>query len=221
MTIEELFLFTLDELDGRLELRRGEYDALSMAWLLRKLFLSGERSLVALTGRTLETEPTYRVATGYTPDPTYTGVVPLLPEHAPASTELSTREFLDWQAFGVLVNGASPSGPARAVSVADVIAFAANTYGAVHIGRPTSAVEKALWDYTWSSTHVTPEGQFSAGVYALIGIAKVTVAGLGPWRIELTDRVWPEGFPEMFRGARKTRDPANYGIPTPRTAEPQ
>jgi hypothetical protein len=45
---ESLFLATLEDLDARLELGRGEYDALCMAWLLRRLFHNGARSLVSL-----------------------------------------------------------------------------------------------------------------------------------------------------------------------------
>jgi hypothetical protein len=47
LTKEELFIHTLDDLDRRLENSRGEYDALCMAWLLRKLLLNGRRSLLA------------------------------------------------------------------------------------------------------------------------------------------------------------------------------
>src|SRR6516225_2666286 len=39
MTVDELFLFTLEDLEQRVELGRGEYDALMAAWLLRKLVL--------------------------------------------------------------------------------------------------------------------------------------------------------------------------------------
>jgi hypothetical protein len=39
MTVDELFLFTLEDLEQRVELGRGEYDALMAAWLLRKLLL--------------------------------------------------------------------------------------------------------------------------------------------------------------------------------------
>src|SRR5216683_2678490 len=47
MTLEALFLSTIDDLDRRLELCRGEYDALRMAWLLRRLFHPSARSLVS------------------------------------------------------------------------------------------------------------------------------------------------------------------------------
>jgi hypothetical protein len=46
LTKDDLFLFTLEDLDTRLQLHRGEYDALTLAWLLRKLLLNrcGTRS---------------------------------------------------------------------------------------------------------------------------------------------------------------------------------
>jgi hypothetical protein len=48
MAPEDLFLATLIDLEQRLELGRAEYDALCIAWLLRRLFLGGRRSLIDL-----------------------------------------------------------------------------------------------------------------------------------------------------------------------------
>src|SRR5438094_6089576 len=39
MTADELFLFAVDDLEGRTQLGQGEYDALMMAALLRKLLI--------------------------------------------------------------------------------------------------------------------------------------------------------------------------------------
>ena len=46
LTPEQLLLGTLDDLDERLEIGRGEHDALCMAWLLRRLLLPRRRSLL-------------------------------------------------------------------------------------------------------------------------------------------------------------------------------
>jgi hypothetical protein len=74
MTPEQLFLHTLEDLDSRLELRKGEYDALMMAWLLRKLLLGGEQCLLAIlergrTGRGSDwTDPIFEVRPTAIPD---------------------------------------------------------------------------------------------------------------------------------------------------------
>jgi hypothetical protein len=47
LTKDDLFLFTLEDLDTRLQLHRGEYDALTLAWLLRKLLLKPLRDKIA------------------------------------------------------------------------------------------------------------------------------------------------------------------------------
>ena len=50
MTIDEFFLLTLDDLEKRVPLGRGQYDALMSAALLRKLLLDSQ-PLIALANR--------------------------------------------------------------------------------------------------------------------------------------------------------------------------
>jgi hypothetical protein len=51
MTPEQLFVHTIEDLETRLALNRGEYDALMMAWLIRKLLHNGHRSLLQIVAR--------------------------------------------------------------------------------------------------------------------------------------------------------------------------
>jgi hypothetical protein len=60
VTVDELFLLTLDDLEERATLGKGEYNLLNMAWLLRKLLLDSE-PLVHAVNRSRRLKILYRV----------------------------------------------------------------------------------------------------------------------------------------------------------------
>jgi hypothetical protein len=91
VTLDELFLFTFEDLEGRAQLGAGEYDALNMAWLLRKMLLRGRRSLVeqvVIAGG--YTEPSFRV-TDTSPPPGILGWHPN-PARRPGEARLVGRD---------------------------------------------------------------------------------------------------------------------------------
>ena len=85
MNADDLFLATLDDLDARLELGRGEYDALCMAWLLRRLVFGGERSLVSKVNAERGLELVFAVRDDIRAEGV-AGWYPLAPLAAPAPT---------------------------------------------------------------------------------------------------------------------------------------
>ena len=101
-----------------------------------------------------------------------------------------------------------------------LIYFLANTYGGVHLRSPSGGRERALWDYTWSHTYITPEGQFGAAMQSLIEVGRITLVSLESLRAELKQECWPEWLPEAVRGSRRVRDPGTYDWFTSETAEP-
>jgi hypothetical protein len=60
MTADELFLLTFEDLEERVALGRGEYDALMSAWLLRKLLLD-EQPLVHRANRSRRLKVKFRM----------------------------------------------------------------------------------------------------------------------------------------------------------------
>jgi hypothetical protein len=60
MTADELFLLTFEDLEDRVALGRGEYDALISAWLLRKLLLD-EQPLVHRANRSRRLKLKFRM----------------------------------------------------------------------------------------------------------------------------------------------------------------
>ena len=60
MTADELFLLTFEDLEERVTLGRGEYDALMSAWLLRKLLLD-EQPLVHRANRSRRLKLKFRM----------------------------------------------------------------------------------------------------------------------------------------------------------------
>lgn len=209
MTPDELLLFAIEDLDVFLELDRGEYDGLSSAWPLRKLLLNGRRSLVQATNVDREVELQFTVADIPLPD-SLSGSVPLEPNDAAAAKSLSLQDFLRHP-----VHAWESDGTKHSVSVADLIAYIANVDGAVHVQPPNSAAERALWDFCWGKSRTTPQGQFTGGVYALIGVARVARQGLEPLRERVQGELWPDHLPRSARGLRRVRDPRNFGRPRP------
>jgi hypothetical protein len=214
MTREELFLFTVEDLDDRLQLGKGEYDALGLAWLLRKLLLNGQRSLLSLVAEGRDVDPSFTVLDHSIPmEPVYFGSLPLVPfDDDDPRIVLGHQAFLRHPAAQVVMD--SERSAMRTVPVSDLIAFLANVEGAVHLSRPNERWQEALWLYCWSATTVTPKGQYSSGVASLIQIAQVTREGIEPLRAEIFDEVWA-GRPEWIRGLVRSRDPRNFGWPSP------
>lgn len=146
LTIDELFLFTLEDLEERAALGSGEYSALNMAWLLRKLLLD-DPPLVHAVNRHRRHKLRFCV-TDLTPDPDIDGWAlndvfhpdGKWPDHA--TVDLTWDQFL---ARTVLV------AHGEHVSVHDLIDFLAHNYGAVHTSPARDAKTEALRDEAWGA----------------------------------------------------------------------
>jgi hypothetical protein len=193
MTARSLFLATLDDLDSRLQLGRGEYDALCMAWLLRRLFHPPARSLVSLVneppdGPHLALAFTVRDDFQGLPPPSVVGWIPIRPTgDGRATLDLTVPEFLS--RFAVVVWPGNDQRERREVTVKQLILFLANNDGAVHWSRPNNPVEEALAEFRDTASYQTADGQYSGGVFSLIDVARVARDGLEPLRAELDRRI--------------------------------
>jgi hypothetical protein len=206
----ELFIWTIHDLDERLNLGRGEYDAFCMAWLLRKLLGSGERSLVSIVAQDREAVPRFVVHDGGDPPEDLGGWWPVAPQPGSPTVELDQVAFLNHVAAQVRQLGEEfETAKPHKISVRKLISFLANNMGAVHVTHPSEPWQEALWDYCWSAIYTTPEGQYSGGVACLIDVARVARAGLEPLREEISPEVWPEGTPAFARNVRRLR-PASW-----------
>ena len=71
VTPQQLFVHTIDDLEARLDLNRGEYDALMMAWLIRNCSMTatGHFSRLSLASVELTTRiyPASRFTTSWRP----------------------------------------------------------------------------------------------------------------------------------------------------------
>jgi hypothetical protein len=174
LTKEELFIHTLDDLDRRLDHSQGEYDALGMAWLLRKLLLNGRRSLLAQAYSDYESVTFTIHDNGVLPDG-LGGVVVLQPIDGKPTKELNLGAFLKEPVFGV-------SWVDYHVPVKDLIAYLANVVGAVHMSRAEEPWQQALMEFDRDSFIKLPQGKFTFGVYALFEIGKVVRTSLAEAR---------------------------------------
>jgi hypothetical protein len=129
VNVDELFLFTLDDLESRLELGRNEYDALMGAWLLRKLLLNGRRSLVSAVADPRGYDARIRTKDDR-PGPTIQLWGPegaMVPDGTAATVDLTPQDFLKWPAVVMLDASSQPI----TLTVSDVIFYLANVAGAV------------------------------------------------------------------------------------------
>lgn len=197
MTIDELFLFTLEDLKERAELGKGEYDALIMASLLRKLLLD-EIPLAHAVNRERREHIRFRV-TDLTPP---RGVESWAfddvfhpsgawPEHT--MVDLTLKQFLNRTAVVAF---------AECVSVRELIKFLAHNYGAVHAFPADTAKTRALRDEAWGARVTTPKGQYSGPVYSLVAVARVVLDGLQSLRARVESE-----RPDWRRGLGRHDDP--------------
>jgi hypothetical protein len=209
MTAEELFLLTFDDLEERVALGRGEYDALMSAWLLRKLLLD-EQPLVHRANRSRRLKLKFRMyddqppegiegwGPGYFlwPDPKNQSGRPIV--------ELTLDQFLSRPTLVAF---------AHVITVRDLIKFMANYEGAVHSTVPNDEKTKALWDMRWGETRIGPEGQYGGCIHELIAIGRIVLDGLDDLRTQLEGETWPPYRGASTRGLRRERDPRRRGAP--------
>jgi hypothetical protein len=204
MTADELFLCVLDDLDERLGLGRGEYDAHCMAWLLRRLFHPAGRSLTAQVIEGLEQEGvkvdlSFEVRDDM-PSQNVAGWMPILPTGDGRPTlELSTPEFLQRTALVVWPDNVQSR--RIEISVERLILFLANIDGAVHLEQPDHAWQIGLAEFRDGASYTTADGQYTGGVFCLIDVARVARAGLEPLRVLAEPRVLPGRRRQLSRRA--------------------
>lgn len=194
MNNDELFLFTVDDLEARLELGQPEYDALMAAWLLRKLLLNGRRSLLAAVADRRGAEVSFRVI-DVRPEETIQLWGPegnLVPQSGEPVRALVLNDFLRWIVIVARL------GKAR-LTVKDLILYLANVAGAVHIGPPQSPKEKVLAEYS-GMRRFGPGWQYSGGVSAIREIGEVVLDALGDLREMVRAETWPPGYPDDLKG---------------------
>jgi hypothetical protein len=191
VTGDELFLHTLEDLEERAGLGKGEYDALMMALLLRKLLLD-DVPLVHAANRHRRLRIQFKL-TELTPP---LGVEnwalneafhPSGADSGQATVELNLDQLLKRTvlvAFG------------EHISVRELIKFLAQHYGAVHASPADDEKTRALRDEAWGARITTPKGQYSGPVHALAAVAHVVLDGLSPLREQVTaqTRGWRRGL---------------------------
>jgi hypothetical protein len=207
MTIDELFLLTLEDLEGRVPLGRGQYDALMSAALLRKLMLD-DVPLIDAANRA----PRRRLKIRYEmediqPTPGYTVWTPngmFYPGTSghPNVVSLGRDAFL---AHPILVVYG------ETITVRELVKFMANVQGAVHLSRASGAKDEALWDYMWGSRVTGPEGMYSGGIHDLIAIGKIVLLAVADLRrVVETAAGWPH-LPDFAKGLHRVDDPSTRG----------
>jgi hypothetical protein len=207
VTIDELFLLTLQDLEKRVPLGRGEYDALMTAGLLRKLLLD-EQPLIDLANR----PPTRRMRIRYEivdqqPPPGAHGWVPNGNLHPGAPTggsmvSLSRDAFL---ARPVLVAFG------ETISVRELIKFMANIQGAVHVTRPSSPKDEALWEFAWGTRFILPHAQYSGGIHDLVGIGKIVLDAVTALPEVVARETWSPRMPDFATGQGRVDDATTRG----------
>jgi hypothetical protein len=173
---EALFLATLDDLAARSEPGRSTYDVIQIAALLRKLLLDGSRLVDTVNG--IQRLP-LRFRANVRQPPDVPGLVfwsiqdGLDPDTA-LSLRGNTADLTRDQFLGltiILVGG-------ERLTVADIVRYLAHIAGAVHIGTPTTAKEKAL---AAMSTSIQVGG-YSPEVRSMLAVARVVTKTLQPLR---------------------------------------
>ena len=206
MTLDELFLLTEEDLEGRVELGRGEYDALMSAWLIRKLIIDSP-SLLTRVNATRREKLVFRV-TDIQPGSTVIGWSPgeFLapgPDADVASTvELNLKQFLAHTTL--IANG-------HKVSVKDLVKFMANTEGAVHVSpvNPKDAKLETLAGVRWGESRSDPRGQYGGCIHELVAIGRIVIATTADLRQQIEQETWHEEMPGRPRGLRR---PARPGL---------
>ncbi len=201
MTLDELFLLTTDDLQERVGLGRGEYDALMSAWLIRKLIVDSP-SLLSRVNRSRRVKLVFRV-NGIQPPPTISGWSPgefLDPVAASATTvvELTLARFLAYPtivAFG------------HTISVKYLVKFMANIEGAVHISPLNDTKSSALAAHRWAESRSDPRGQYGGCIHELVAIGRILLAATSDLRQRIEDEIWPGGISHHARGLRRPAKP--------------
>jgi hypothetical protein len=176
MTIEELFLNSIDDLQKRVTSGVPEYDVVGISSLLRKLLLD-EKPLVHLVNRKLKKkfkfqvniiEPIWKRAGS--PPPTIwaqqDGFDP-----ATAMNPLVSNVKLDEMLARVIIISEGYE-----ITVKEVIQHTAHVKGGVHAGKSSTPKEEAL-DRLAEKWRL---GGYEPGIRALQAIGRVVIRGLEP-----------------------------------------
>jgi len=202
VTLDELFLFTLADLEERAEMGKGEYDALLMAALLRKLLLD-EVPLVHAVNPDRRERLRFHVTDLSPPEGVEGWSLDDVFHPSGASPEHSTVELR----LDQLLRRTAVVAFGEHVSVRELIKFLAHSYGAVHAFPADTPTSRALRDEAWSARITTPKGQYSGPVYSLVAIARVILDGLQPLRARVEAET-----PNWRRGLGRHEDPTQRDL---------
>lgn len=177
MTIDELFVLTLYDIEDRLQPGGKEYDVFMVAGLLRKIFLD-ETPLIHAVNRPRRIDLRFEI-TDTEPEPGTLGWFPndtlhpasRLPQHGVVSCNF--KQFL--RRVVLVADG-------EKITVHDLIDFLSQNFGAVHATRAVTQKEKPLRDAVWGTRLFGPQGGFPGPVAALRPVARLTLDGLKPLR---------------------------------------
>ena len=220
VTDDELFCATLEDLEERV-VRARDYDLLRVSALIRQLLLDGvplvqrvapRRRSLTFRVRDLEPPPDLGARgfwfAGENLDPEFTmaggmamgDVVEIKRAMSPAEVQALAER---WKATGTVGPGSGQVHPLRLerflklvvvaarerrFSVRDVIRYLAHKAGGVHSEAPSDPTDQALADLA-SDLRLAEN---SSVARAVVGIARVAIAGLAPLRDEvLADRTAP------------------------------
>jgi len=160
VTVDELFLFTLEDLGERLDSGgKGEYDALLMAALLRKLLLDAEQLVHAVNRE--RRERIRFVVTDLSPPEGIQGWTVNDSFHPSGAWPEDSRIKLPLDG---LLHRTAVVAFGEHVSVSALIKFLAHSYGAVHAYPADTPATRALRDEAWAARITTPKGQYSGPV---------------------------------------------------------
>jgi len=202
VTGDELFLHTLEDIEERSRLGKGEYDALMMASLLRKLLL-GDPPLVNAANRDRKQRLRFQVTDLSPPS----GVSRWAPQDAIHPSGAGRAETTIDLRLDTLLSRTVVVAYGERISVRELIKFLSNNYGAVHASPADDDKTRALRDEAWGSRVITTKGQYSGPVYTLTVVAQVVLDGLEPLRQQVLTQT-----PGWRRALGRHADPENRDL---------
>jgi hypothetical protein len=181
MTIEELFLNTIDDLQKRVAQGASEYDVVGISSLLRKLLLD-EAPLVHLVNKRLRKKFKFQVNVSEpmrkragVPPPTVWSRQDGFDPTTAMNPLVSTLKLDQMMACTIII------ADGHEITVKEVIQHTAHVRGGVHSGKPSTPKEEAL-DRLAETISL---GGYEPGIRSHQAVAPVVIRGLEPVTIAL------------------------------------